>query len=36
MTRICESHVEEAALEWFEELKWSVLHGQGTAIGGHQ
>jgi type I restriction enzyme R subunit len=30
-TRICESHVEEAALNWFEELNWSVLHGPDIA-----
>jgi len=28
---VCESHVEEAALEWFEELGWSVLHGPDIA-----
>ncbi|MCK4394627.1 type I restriction endonuclease subunit R, partial [Candidatus Bipolaricaulota bacterium] len=33
-TRICESHVEEAALEWFEELNWSVLHGPDIAFDG--
>ena len=26
MTEMCESHVEEVALDWFEELGWSVLH----------
>ena len=31
MTRICESHIEEAALDWFEELGWSVLHGPNIA-----
>jgi hypothetical protein len=34
--RICESHIEEAALDWFEELNWSVLHGLWAAIGDHQ
>jgi len=29
--RIFESHVEEAALEWFKELKWPVLHGPDIA-----
>ena len=33
MTRICESHVEEAALKWFEELRWSTLHGPDIAPG---
>lgn len=33
--RVCESHVEEAALNWFDSLEWSVLHGLGTAIGDH-
>ena len=33
-TRICESHVEEAALEWFEELNWSVLHGPDISYDG--
>jgi type I restriction enzyme R subunit len=28
---ICESHVEEAALEWFEGLNWPVLHGPDIA-----
>jgi len=31
MSRICESNVEEAALDWFEELGWSVLHGPDIA-----
>lgn len=31
MPRICESHVEEAALDWFEGLEWSVLHGPDIA-----
>jgi len=30
-TRIHESHIEEAALDWFEELGWSVLHGPDIA-----
>ncbi len=33
-TRVCESHVEEAALDWFEELKWSVLHGPDITYDG--
>jgi len=33
-THICESHVEEAALDWFEELKWSILHGPDIAFDG--
>jgi len=33
MKRITESHVEEAALDWFEELGWSVLHGPDIAPG---
>ena len=28
---IHESHIEEAALDWFEELGWSVLHGPDIA-----
>jgi len=36
MARIAESHVEELALDWFEELGWTVKHGPGTAIGDHQ
>ncbi len=31
MTRICESHIEEAALKWFEKLGWTVLHGPNIA-----
>jgi len=31
MRRITESHVEEAALNWFEGLEWSVLHGPDIA-----
>lgn len=31
MTPTCESHVEELALSWFEELNWSVLHGADIA-----
>jgi len=31
MASIAESHVEEAALEWFEELDWGVLHGPDIA-----
>ena len=31
MSRICESHIEELALDWFEELGWSVLHGPDIA-----
>jgi len=31
MTRITESHIEEAALKWFEKLGWSVLHGPEIA-----
>jgi len=31
MTSICESHIEELALDWFEELAWSVLHGPDIA-----
>ena len=31
---VCESHVEEAALEWFEKLDWSVLHGPDIAFDG--
>ena len=27
MTKITESHVEEAALSWLEELGYEVLHG---------
>jgi hypothetical protein len=34
--RICESHVEELALNWFDVLEWSVLHGLETAIGDHR
>jgi len=29
--RIFESHIEEASLEWFEGLNWSVLHGPDIA-----
>lgn len=32
--RICESHVEELALDWFEELEWTVLHGPDIAFDG--
>jgi len=32
MQRVTESHVEETALEWFEELNWSVLHGPDIAL----
>jgi len=31
---VAESHVEEAALNWFEELKWSILHGPDIAFDG--
>lgn len=31
MTPNCESHLEELALSWFEELNWSVLHGADIA-----
>lgn len=31
MAGIAESHIEEAALEWFEKLGWSVLHGPDIA-----
>jgi len=31
MTRIAESHIEELALDWFEELGWAILHGPGIA-----
>jgi type I restriction enzyme R subunit len=31
MAGIAESHVEEAALDWFEELGWSILHGPDIA-----
>lgn len=34
MRRITESHVEEAALEWFEALKWTVLHGPDITFDG--
>ena len=27
MNKIVESVVEEAALDWFRDLGWSVLHG---------
>jgi len=30
---ITESHVEEAALEWFEALEWSVLCHSDSAAG---
>ena len=33
MAHIVESHVEELALNWFDELGWAVKHGPGTAIG---
>ena len=29
--RICESQVEEVALEWFGEFDWSILHGPDIA-----
>ena len=29
--RICESHIEEAALDWFEDLGWLALHGPDIA-----
>lgn len=31
MTSICESHIEQAALDWFEEIGWSVLRGPDIA-----
>ncbi len=31
MTVVTESAIEEAALDWFEELGWSVLHGPDIA-----
>jgi len=31
VTPTSESHVEELALSWFEELNWSVLHGADIA-----
>ena len=34
MGRIVESHVEEVALDWFEGLGWSVLHGPDIAYDG--
>lgn len=33
MTKFTESHVEEAALAWLEELGWSVLYGPEIAPG---
>lgn len=33
MTRICESAIEEAVLDWFDELGWSLLHGPDIAPG---
>jgi len=35
-TRVCESLMEGAALDWFETLGWSVLRCLETAIGDHQ
>jgi len=35
-TRTFESHVEQATLDWFEELGWSVLHGPDIAPSGPQ
>jgi len=29
--KVCESHIEEAALNWFEELAWTALHGPDIA-----
>jgi type I restriction enzyme R subunit len=31
MSRIAESHIEQLALDWFEGLGWSVLHGPSIA-----
>ena len=31
MAGIAESHIEEAALNWFEELGWTTLHGSNIA-----
>ena len=31
MSLVAESHVEELALGWFEELDWAVLHGPEIA-----
>jgi len=33
VTRVFESDVERAALDWFEELDWTVLHGPDIAPG---
>ena len=33
MNNIVESVVEEAALDWFRDLGWSVLHGPDIAPG---
>ena len=33
---VTENIVEEAALAWFEELKWPILYGLETAAGDHQ
>ena len=34
MNQVTESHVEELALDWFEELEWTVLHGPDIAFDG--
>ena len=31
MARLCESDVEEAALEWLEELQWATIPGPEIA-----
>lgn len=30
---VTESHVEQAALEWFSELDWNILHSPDIAPG---
>jgi hypothetical protein len=33
MTKLTESHVEDAALSWLSELGWFVVHGPEIASG---
>jgi len=35
-TRVCESHIEELALDWFEELECTCLQELDTKTGDRQ
>lgn len=36
MSRSCETHVEQAPLEWFEKPEWTVFCASDIATGEHQ